>query len=393
LPLYILDLSFPLSTELSLSTAASLSSISAEDWDRCAGAPNPFVSHAFLSTLEDSGAVSAATGWQPQHLVGRVGDKLVGVMPLYLKNHSYGEYVFDWNWAEAYEQAGGRYYPKLQGGIPFSPVPGPRLLLAADTSHEFRQTLIHAAESICKDLSASSVHVPFPSETDWQAFGEAGWIQRLGLQFHWHNHDYKTFDDFLATLASRKRKHIRKEREAARDSGVEFVHVTGSDLAADHWDAFYRFYLNTSDRKWGQAYLPREFFTLLGERIPERILLVLGRRNGRWVCGALNLIGDDCLYGRNWGSDEDIKFLHFEACYYQAIDFAIDRRLKRVEAGAQGPHKLARGYLPVPTYSAHFIRDENLRNPVAQFVKRERKIIERQIAELAAESPYRHSDS
>lgn len=382
-----------MSAELSLSAAASLSAVSAEDWDRCAGAANPFISHAFLSALEDSGAVCAATGWQPQHLFGRSNGRISGVMPLYLKNHSYGEYVFDWNWAEAYEQAGGHYYPKLQGGIPFSPVPGPRLLLPADTAPVFRQTLIHTAEAICEDLSASSVHVPFPDEADWQAFGEAGWLQRLGLQFHWHNQDYKTFDDFLNVLASRKRKHIRKEREAARDSGVEFVHVTGADLAGEHWDAFYRFYLNTSDRKWGQAYLPREFFTLIGERMPDRILLILGRRHGSWVCGALNLIGDDCLYGRNWGSDEDIKFLHFEACYYQAIDFAITHGLKRVEAGAQGPHKLARGYLPVPTYSAHFIRDESLRHPVAQFIKRERKIIERQIAELAAESPYRHSGS
>ncbi len=378
---------------LSIGAAASLSSLSAEAWDRCAGTANPFVSYAFLSALEDSGAVCAETGWQPQHLLANVDGRIDGVMPLYLKNHSYGEYVFDWNWAEAYEQAGGRYYPKLQGGIPFSPVPGPRLLLADGASSALRQTLISAAESLCEELSASSVHVPFPDEKDWQVFGEAGWLQRLGLQFHWHNQNYKTFDDFLAALASRKRKHIRKERETAHDSGVEFVHITGSDLAAKHWDAFYRFYRNTSDRKWGQAYLPREFFTLIGERMPERILLILGRRRGEWVCGALNLIGKDCLYGRNWGSDEDIKFLHFEACYYQAIDFAIAHGLKRVEAGAQGPHKLARGYLPVPTYSAHFIRDENLRNPVAQFVKRERKIIERQIAELTTESPYRHGGS
>ncbi|MEZ5648808.1 MAG: GNAT family N-acetyltransferase [Alphaproteobacteria bacterium] len=383
---------------LTIRTEASLAALTTTAWDRCAGPANPFVSYAFLSALEDSGAVTAKTGWQPQHLIVNVKNRnhkeqVMGVMPLYLKNHSYGEYVFDWNWAEAYERAGGRYYPKLQGGIPFTPVPGPRLLVAENAAMDLRQSLIEAAEVLCHSISASSVHVPFLDAPDWQAFDQAGWLQRLGVQFHWQNQNYGKFEDFLDALTSRKRKQIRKEREAALASGVDFVHVTGSDITEAHWDAFYRFYLNTSDRKWGQAYLPREFFTLIGARMADRILLILGRRQKEWICGALNFIGEACLYGRNWGADDDIKFLHFEACYYQAIDFAINHGLKRVEAGAQGPHKLARGYLPTPTYSAHFIHDPALRDPIAQFLKREKKIITQQIAALTAESPFRQNET
>ena len=306
--------------------------------------------------LEDSGSTTARTGWTPQHLSLAARDgTILGVVPLYAKTHSYGEYVFDYGWADAFERAGGRYYPKLISAVPFTPVPGPRLLLRPDAPPETRDHLIAAMVELCNRRRISSVHVTFPEERDAEALAEAGFLQRVGQQFHWTNNGYRDFEDYLAALTSRKRKAVKKERREAVAEGLEIEVLTGSDLKSRHWDAFYRFYLATSDRKWGQAYLNRKFFDMIGERMPDNIVLVLAQRAGKYVAGALNLLGRDTIYGRNWGSHGDYKFLHFECCYYRAIEFAITHGLQRVEAGAQGPHKLQRGYLPVPTYSAHWI--------------------------------------
>ena len=370
-----------------------IAAVGSRDWDSCAGQDNPFVSHAFLSALEDSGSVGPGTGWQPQHLVAEEPDGgLAGAMPMYLKSHSYGEYVFDHAWAHAYERAGGRYYPKLQIAVPFTPVPGPRLLVGAG-GESIAHSLILAAQEVARRHKASSVHVTFPHREDWERFGAAGWLQRVGVQYHWENQGYRSFDDFLSSLNSRKRKAIRKERREAAESGVVLHTMTGGDLRAEHWDAFFRFYMDTSDRKWGSPYLTRDFFDRLGSTMADRVVLMLGELNGRWVCGALNLLGSDTLYGRNWGCLGDFKFLHFEACYYRAIEFAIEHGLKRVEAGAQGQHKIQRGYLPVETYSAHWIADASFREAVADFLRRERQAISLQIAELAEGSPFRQEGS
>ena len=372
---------------------AAIAEIPAEAWDACAGDLNPSVSYAFLSALEDSGSTTARTGWAPQHLSLAAPDGTVlGVVPLYAKSHSYGEYVFDYGWADAYERAGGRYYPKLISAVPFTPVPGPRLLVRPDAPPETPDHLIAAMVELCERRHISSVHVTFPEEGEAGALSAAGFLQRIGQQFHWTNNGYRDFDDYLAALNSRKRKAVKKERREALGEGLEIDVLTGSDLNSRHWDAFYRFYLATSDRKWGQAYLNRKFFDMIGERMPENIVLVMARRDGRYVAGALNLLGKETIYGRNWGSHGDYKFLHFECCYYRAIEFAITRGLKRVEAGAQGPHKLQRGYLPVPTYSAHWIPDPNFRRAVAQFLARERQMVERKIDALAEYSPFRHED-
>jgi uncharacterized protein len=370
----------------------AIAEIPAAAWDACAGDVNPSVSHAFLSALEDSGSTTSRTGWAPQHLSLAAADgTIVGVVPLYSKNHSYGEYVFDYGWADAYERAGGRYYPKLISAVPFTPVPGPRLLMRPDAPPETREHLIAAMVELCNRRRISSVHVTFPEQGDAAALTEAGFLQRIGQQFHWTNSGYRDFDDYLAALNSRKRKAVKKERREALTDGLEIEVLTGSDLKSRHWDAFYRFYLATSDRKWGQAYLNRKFFDLIGERMPEKVVLVMAQRDGKYVAGALNLLGKETIYGRNWGSYGDYKFLHFECCYYRAIEFAITRGLKRVEAGAQGPHKLQRGYLPVPTYSAHWIPDSGFRRAVAQFLDRERQMVERKIEHLADEySPFRH---
>lgn len=375
---------------LSVGVAARIDEVSPGDWDACAGGDNPFVSHAFLSCLEDSGSATAKTGWLPQHLlVKEKNGRLIAAAPLYLKNHSYGEYVFDHGWADAYQRAGGRYYPKLQGCVPFSPVPGPRLLIHPSAPAGTRDVVIQGLLAVAREHKVSSLHITFPTEEEYDALGSAGFLQRLGVQFHWENEGYGSFEDFLAALSSRKRKQIRKERREAVDSGLDIRTLTGPEITRRHWDAFNQFYLSTVDRKWGSAYLTRRFFDLLGERLAEKVVLVVAERDGEPVAGALNLRGTDALYGRNWGSTEDCKFLHFEACYYRAIDYAIANGLRRVEAGAQGTHKIQRGYLPQKTFSAHWIRDQNFADAVENFLDRERVGMEREIAALAEFSPFK----
>ena len=368
-----------------------LREIDAAEWDACAGADNPFLSHGFLEALESSGSATAESGWLPQHLaLEDASGRLMGAVPLYLKSHSYGEYIFDWGWASAYERAGGRYYPKLQCAVPFTPVTGPRLLLRPDAPEAARDTLIAAMLALARRHKVSSLHVTFPTESEWRHLGDAGFLQRVNQQFHWQNEGYQSFDDFLAALNSRKRKQIRRERRDALAGGVEIETLTGAAIKPLHWDAFFRFYRSTSDRKWGEAYLTRAFFDLLGERMAERVVLIMAKKAGRYVAGALNLVGSDTLYGRNWGCLGDFPFLHFEACYYRAIDFAIERRLKRVEAGAQGPHKIQRGYLPKPVYAAHWIRDPGFARAIADFVERERRALTSEMEQLEENlSPFR----
>jgi predicted N-acyltransferase len=371
-----------------------IADIPAAAWDACAGPDNPFLSHAFLAALEESGSATAKTGWLPQHLaLEEAGGRLLGVAPLYLKGHSYGEYVFDHGWADAYERAGGRYYPKLQCAVPFTPVTGPRLLIhhavGTQAGGAVADALVSGMLELARRHKVSSLHITFPTEGEWQRLGEAGFLQRMGQQFHWENQGYASFDDFLAALSSRKRKTIRKEREGALAGGIEIHTLTGAAIEKRHWDAFFRFYISTSDRKWGSPYLTREFFDLIGARMADRIVLVMAEKNGRLIAGALNLRGGDTLYGRNWGCAGDFPFLHFEACYYRAIDFAIAHGLKRVEAGAQGQHKIQRGYLPSPTYSAHWIRDPGFQRAVADFLARERRAVAHEMGELAELSPFR----
>src|SRR5258708_9858498 len=368
-----------------------IADIPASSWDACAGPDNPFLSHAFLEAVHAAGTATAETGWRPQHLaLEDDGGKLMGAVPLYLKSHSYGEYVFDWGWASAYERAGGRYYPKLQCAVPFTPVTGPRLLLRADAAPDTAAALIAAMLEMARRHKVSSLHVTFPTEGESRHLAGEGFLQRMGQQFHWLNDGYQSFDDFLAALNSRKRKQIRRERRDALQHGVEIETLTGSAITGEHWEAFYRFYRATSDRKWGEAYLTRAFFDLLGERLAERIVLVMARQGRRYVAGALNLMGRDALYGRNWGCLGEFPFLHFEVCYYRAIDFAIARGLQRVEAGAQGQHKIQRGYLPVATYSAHWIRDPGFARAVEDFVERERRALEYEMGQLEDElSPFK----
>ena len=364
-------------------------------WNACATNPdyaaNPFVLYDFLDATEEAGCAVERTGWGPQHLsVEDEGGCVAAVAPLYLKSHSQGEYIFDHSWADAYERAGGRYYPKLLSAAPFTPATGPRLLVRPGVDVEAaRRTLLSGAIALCSRYGASSLHVNFPREDEWLWMGGQGLALRQGQQYHWLNAGYGDFDDFLAALSSGRRKTIRRERRDAQ-AGLEIEALTGAALTEAHWDAFYRFYMDTGSRKWGQPYLNRRFFSLLGERMSERVLLVMARRGGRWIAGALNLIGDDCLYGRNWGSVEEVPFLHFELCYYQAIEWAIGRGLARVEAGAQGQHKIARGYLPAVVRSAHFIADPALRKPVEDFVARERAAVEGEMEWLTDEfSPFR----
>lgn len=366
--------------------ADGVRAIPAQQWDACAGSENPFVSHAFLTALEDSGSVGPGTGWTPAPILVDGEDGIpVAAAPAYLKTHSQGEYVFDYAWADAWTRAGGDYYPKLQVAAPFTPVPGPRLLLR---DPDAAAPLIAALEAVTRQNDLSSAHATFVTPAQLPMFEAAGWLIRRGNQFHWENDGYGSFDDFLAALASRKRKTIRKEREGALD-GLTVRHLTGSDLTETAWDCFWRFYQDTGSRKWGHPYLTRSFFSLLGERMADRVLLILAERNGRPIAGALNLIGGDALYGRYWGCTEDVPFLHFELCYYQAIDAAIARGLSRVEAGAQGEHKLARGYVPTPTWSAHFIPDKGFRRAVSDFLERERAAVEMDQAALAEMAPFR----
>jgi uncharacterized protein len=355
-------------------------------WDACAGDANPFVSHAFLSALEDSGSAVARTGWQPLPIAFDEADgTLAGVAPAYAKSHSQGEYVFDHSWADAWERAGGRYYPKLLIASPFSPVPGPRLLAR---NPEAARALIAGAEALVDRHNMSGAHANFVADDQLALFRDAGWLIREGTQFHWANRGYATFDDFLADLASRKRKAIRKERAAAVED-LEIVHLSGTDLTEAHWDAFWYFYQDTGSRKWGRPYLTRSFFSMLSERMASKVILMLALRDGKPIAGALNLIGADTLYGRYWGCREDVPFLHFELCYYQAIEAAIARGLSRVEAGAQGEHKLARGYVPVPTWSAHYIPDAGFRAAIADFVARERRAVEENMAFLGEMTPFK----
>ena len=381
----------PDSLSVTLRVETDITAIAAADWDACAGPDNPFVSHAFLVALEESGSAKGKTGWLPQHLVMESEDsRIIGVVPAYVKSHSYGEYVFDHGWAQAIERAGGRYYPKLQVSVPFTPATGPRLLVAPDAdANAVRRTLVAGLKSVAENRELSSVHATFLEPQDRESFEDAGWLIRLGCQYHWRNDGYGTFDDFLGALSSRKRKDIRKERQQIASSDIEMVTLTGGDLKPEHWDVFYRFYIDTSDRKWGSPYLTKDFFHRIGRTMADRIVLILARYQGQWVAGALNLLGSDTLYGRNWGCGADFKFLHFETCYYQAIDFAIARGLAKVEAGAQGEHKIQRGYLPVQMESAHWIAHPGLRDAIAHFLDRERVALQDQIAMLSEHSPFR----
>jgi uncharacterized protein len=404
------------SSETTLEAVSSVSQIPAEDWDACANPAsdpesldtlaspttashscvgsishyNPFVSHAFFSALEESGSACARTGWGPRHLLARLDGAIAGIVPCYLKSHSQGEYVFDRGWADAYERAGGRYYPKLQASVPFTPAAGPRLLIPNGVdSDRIRTALASGLVALCGMTKASSVHVTFAREAEWRFLAARGFLQRNDQQFHWHNQGYGSFEDFLATLNSRHRKAIRRERRDALVNGITIHALNGSDITEDAWDAFFAFYMETGSRKWGRPYLTRSFFSLIGERMAKDVLLVMARRNGRWIAGAINFIGSDTLFGRNWGAIEHHPFLHFEVCYYQAIDFAIRRGLKTVEAGAQGEHKIARGYLPQTTYSAHYIADPDLRRAISDYLRHERAYVAEAARELGDAGPFR----
>jgi uncharacterized protein len=385
--------------KLTARLAGPAASIGAPAWNACANPegerdPHPFTRYEFFAAVEESGSATARTGWRPCHLVVEDNDSIAGILPLYLKNHSQGEYVFDQGWAEAFERAGGDYYPKLQASVPFTPVSGSRLLVAPSTDKDsIRTMLLAAGVSAVHELHASSLHITFLTEDEWSAAGKAGYLQRTDQQFHWENRGYANFDEFLAELSSSKRKNLRKERAAVRDAGVEFDWLTGRDLTEAVWDQFFTFYMDTGGRKWGRPYLTREFFSRVSASMADQILLVMARIGGRAIAGALNFFGQGVLFGRNWGAVEYLPFLHFETCYYQAIDFAIARKLRRVEAGAQGAHKLMRGYLPAPTYSAHFIAHAGLKRAIADYLDRERQAVAEQIDELTELGPFRKSDA
>lgn len=391
--------------------AASIAEIGREAWDACANplwlgpkpltsssdtsrtSYNPFISYDFLSSLEESGAVHQQTGWLPQHLVVETpsGD-IAALMPAYLKSHSRGEYVFDFGWAEAFQRAGGRYYPKLQVSVPFTPATGPRLLARPGAGQDANRTsLVLGAAELAARLSASSVHATFLEEKECRIFAQAGYLIRTDRQFHFVSAPYSDFDDFLEALSSRKRKAIRRERRDALAGGVEVELLTGASITEADWDAFFAFYMDTGSRKWGQPYLNRKFFSLIGEKMADRILLVIAKRQGHRIAGALNFIGSDTLYGRYWGALEEQPFLHFELCYYQAIEWGLLHGMKRVEAGAQGEHKLARGYAPHSTYSAHWIKDPAFRRAIADFLERERAEVESEAEMLAQFTPFKRS--
>ena len=374
---------------------ASITDVAAPVWDACAGGEgsNPFTRHAYLSALERSRSAVARTGWRPQHLVCETPDgKVAGVVPCYLKSHSRGEYVFDHSWAAAYERAGGQYYPKLQVSVPFTPATGRRLLLAPGTDPgATRALLARGLVEVAAHHGASSAHVTFMTQEEWQHLGgDCGFLRRTDQQFHWENGGFSTFEDFLGVLSSRKRKTIRRERrDALAADGIEIRWLTGSDLTEEAWDAFFGFYQETGSRKWGSPYLTRQFFSLIGETMAKETVLIMARRRGRWIAGAINFVGDGTLFGRHWGAAEHHPFLHFEICYYQAIEFAIANRLVRVEAGAQGEHKIARGYLPSTTYSAHYIAEPALRRAIADYLEHERAYVAEAGRELMEASPFR----
>jgi hypothetical protein len=395
--------------ELTVQTLGAIGEVGAAAWDACANPAaggavvsqardidqesecNPFISHDFLSALEDSKSVGGRSGWQARHVLLKAADgTLLGAAPCYAKSHSRGEYVFDRGWAEAYERAGGSYYPKLQIAVPFTPATGRRLLMRPGPhAAAARQALAVGLIELCRLGAASGVHVTFATEAEANFLGGLGYLQRTDQQFHWQNSNYASFDDFLAALAARKRKTVRRERRDALANGVSVHWLTGRDLTEDVWDAFFDFYMETGSRKWGRPYLTREFYSLIGERMPERVLLVMAKRSGRWIAGAINFIGSHTLFGRHWGAVEHHPFLHFELCYYQAIDYAIAHKLSCVEAGAQGEHKIARGYMPKTTHSAHYIADPALRRAIAEYLVRERAYVAAAGAELAATAPFR----
>ncbi len=384
--------------EFTLRVAPSLESFTDAEWSRLEGTSrdgdsvyNPFVSLAFLKTLEEAGCATRRTGWTAQHLRLEAPDgALIGAVPCYLKTHSQGEYVFDYGWADAFERAGGAYYPKLQISVPFTPATGPRLLTSREVNPDGTRTALAAGlKALTGQLGVSSAHVTFAREPDVSALAGAGFLMRTDQQFHFVNEGYFSYDDFLSSLASRKRKALKKERRAALEDGISIDRLTGSDITESVWDDFFGFYMDTGSRKWGRPYLNRKFFSLIGERMADDILLVMARRNGRYIAGAINFIGSDTLFGRNWGCIEDHPFLHFEVCYHQAIDFAIERGLKVVEAGAQGQHKLARGYMPVTTHSAHYIPHAGFRHAIADYLERERRDVEQAGEYLESHGPFR----
>lgn len=389
-----------LDESLTLRVVEAIDDVDGATWDRLADVAgdgsslNPFVRHAFLRCLEDSGAVGRKAGWLPQHLILENGaGRVLAVAPAYLKGHSQGEYVFDYGWANAFERAGGRYYPKLQLSVPFSPVTGPRLLVGSDAGADaMRMALCEGIRSYVASTGISSAHATFLQPGDLTAMEDAEFLHRTDQQFHFHNRGYATYDDFLETLASRKRKGLRKERREALSGGIEIRRLTGTDLTEDAWDAFFGFYMDTGNRKWGRPYLNRRFFSLLGERMSEDVVLVMARRDGRYIAGALNLVGAGRIFGRYWGCVEEHPYLHFEVCYHQAIDYAIEHGLKTVEAGAQGEHKLARGYEPVTTHSAHYVAHPGLRRAIADFLEEERRDVERTQEVLEAHTPFRRGE-
>ncbi|HVV40946.1 MAG TPA: GNAT family N-acetyltransferase [Nitrobacter sp.] len=401
------------SSDISLEAVPAVSHIAADDWDACANprmtgersgrsaspaiskpAYNPFVSHAFFAALEASNSACARTGWGPRHLIARRKGAVVGIVPCYLKSHSQGEYVFDRGWADAYERAGGRYYPKLQASVPFTPATGPRLLIRDGlTRDDVGPALAGGLVGLCEATQASSVHVTFAPESEWTFLAERGFLQRTAQQFHWRNAGYATFEDFLGILNSRHRKAIRRERRDAVANGITIHALTGADLTEDVWDAFFEFYMETGSRKWGRPYLTRTFYSLIGESMSRDIVLIMAKRAGKWIAGAINFMGSDTLFGRHWGAIEHHPFLHFEVCYYQAIDYAIRHGLKTVEAGAQGEHKIARGYLPQTTYSAHYIADPALRRAVRDYLKHERQYVADVGRELTDAGPFRKGDT
>jgi uncharacterized protein len=367
----------------------SISDVPPAEWDALADvAANPFLRHAFLHALEKSGSATVQTGWAAHHVLLRDDKTLVGAVPCYRKTHSQGEYVFDHGWAEAFHRAGGHYYPKLQVSVPFTPATGPRLLAKVA---EHRKLLAGTLVNACAAVKASSVHITF-AQAEEQAACPEDWLLREDIQFHWRNGGYATYDDFLGTLASAKRKNLRKERKAVADAGITFEHLSGAALTENHWDHFFAFYMDTGSRKWGRPYLTRIFFSLINETMRDSVVLIMAKRAGRYIAGALNFAGSHTLFGRNWGALEHHPFLHFECCYYQAQDYAIVHGLSTVEAGAQGEHKLARGYLPVKTRSLHYLAHAGLRRAVADYLEHERRAIAQDQNLLAAHAPFRHEE-
>jgi hypothetical protein len=375
--------------------AGEARTVPAADWDRLANPeraalPHPFTRHAFFAALEQSGSATPKTGWRPAHLMLERDGRPIALLPLYLKDHSYGEYVFDHGWAEAFQRAGGSYYPKLQASVPFTPATGRRLLIDANENEgETARLLLTAAENAVKEFEASSLHITFLTEEEWRLAGDLGFLLRTDKQFHWENRGYESFAAFLAELSSSKRKNLRKERDAVAEQGITFEWRTGRDISESVWDAFFDCYTTTGNQKWNPPYLTRDFFSRVGQSMGEQILLVMAKLDGRYVGAALNFFDQQTLYGRNWGCTHFVPFLHFEACYYQAIDFAIERKLARVEAGAQGGHKLLRGYLPRATYSAHYIAHKGLRRAVADYLENEREAVANHMEELKEKAPFR----